>query len=194
MGRIILAAGLAIVALGVATPAEAQISFGFGNSNGGGSITLGGGRGISGGMRVGNNFGMTIGGGGGGGWRPSRPSRPVHVGPTRVTHYNPWTGRVDTHNNQINNTAFDFGRNQSMNNGTRRVVNRPVRDAWGNITGYERGVVWNNSFTGQEHGETTIVRPNGTGGGSSTTIVRSAPVSGGTGTTTVSRSYSMGRP
>lgn len=190
MGRIILAAGLAIVTLAAAAPAKAQISFGFGGAGGGGAITIGGGRGVQGGMRVGNNFGMTI---GGGGW--NRPSRPVHVGPTHITGYNPWTGAVHTHNNQVNNTAFDFGRNQSRHNGTRRVVNRPVRDAFGNITGWERGEVWNNSFTGQEHGNTTIVRPNGTGGGSSTTVVRSAnPMAGGTGTTSVSRSYSMGRP
>lgn len=189
MGRIILAAGLAIVTLAVAAPAKAQISFGFGGSNGGGSITLGGGRGVSGNMRIGNNFGMSI---GGGGWQ--RPSRPVHVGPTHVTGYNPWTGAVHTHNNQINNTAFDFGRNQSMNNGTRRVVNRPVRDQWGNITGFERGVVWNNSFTGQEHGQTTITRPNGTGGSSSTTVVRSVAPSSGRGTSSTSVAFAPRMP
>ena len=184
MGRLLLAAGITLVALGATAPAEAQISFSFNKGDKSGSITIGGPRYVQPSRHVvhrpANNWNS---------W--NRPSRPVYVTPDRVTHYNPWNGAIHTHNEQINDTAFDFGRNESRNNGSRRYVNRPIRDAWGNITGYERGWVWNNSLTGQEHGETTIVRPNNTGGSSSTTVLRSA-APGSTSTTNVYRSSNPG--
>lgn len=170
MTRSILSVAFALtaaVALNVASTAKAQVSFGFGGPTGGASVTIGGGNRFSGNHTTFRPSTTTV----PVGW--GRPSRPVYVTPSQITGYNPWTGAVHTHNNQVNDTAFDFGRNASQHNGTRRYVNRPVRDSWGNIIGYERGYVWNNSFTGQEHGETTIVRPNGTGGTDSTTVVRS---------------------
>lgn len=187
MTRLALAAVLTLVALGATAPAEAQISFSFNKGNNSGSFSIGGGGSRF--VRPGRHVVQRPVNSWSGGW--SRPSRPVYVTPDRVTHYNPWTGAVHTHNEQINDTAFDWGRNESRNNGTRRYVNRPIRDAWGNVTGYERGWVWNNSLTGQEHGETTVVRPNGSGGNSSTTVVRSvAP--GSSSTTQVYRSAKPG--
>lgn len=93
-----------------------------------------------------------------------RPSVPVYGTPSVVTGRNPWTGGWNTGNHEINNTYFDYGRNGSQYNGSKRWVNRPVYDNYGNITGYQRGYVWNNSMTGQEHGNVTTTTPNGVGG------------------------------
>lgn len=98
-----------------------------------------------------------------GGWQ--RPSYPVWNSPTQITGFNPITGGFNTGGTSVNNTAFDPWRNQSMNNGSARVVNRPVYDNFGNIRGWERGVEWTNSITGQTHGNTQIITPNGIGGG-----------------------------
>ncbi|MEM7455046.1 MAG: hypothetical protein AAF456_11910 [Planctomycetota bacterium] len=106
-------------------------------------------------------------------WDPYRPSLPVAATPNVITGYNPWTGGWNTANTQVNDTRFDFGRDMSANNGSRRWVNRPVYDAWGNITGYQQGYVWNNSFTGQEHGHLNTVTPNGMGGDHNTTVMYS---------------------
>ena len=101
---------------------------------------------------------------------PPRHSVPVHVTQNQATGINPWTGGVNTQNTQINNTALDFGRNASRHNGTARQVNRPVHDQWGRVIGYERGVTWRNSFTGQEHKNTEVVTPNGVGGTHTTRV------------------------
>lgn len=92
------------------------------------------------------------------------PSFPVQVTPNQVTSVNQWTGGLNTANQQINNTAYTPGRLQSANNGTGRYVNRPVYNNFGQITGYQQGYVWNNSLTGQEHGQVNTVTPNGLGG------------------------------
>ncbi|MEO0531827.1 MAG: hypothetical protein AAF266_14825 [Planctomycetota bacterium] len=167
MGRTALtAACLTLLTLGALAPAKAQVNFTITDGNRSGTISIGGPRFVRPTSHVVHHPVNN--------WQPVRPSRPVYVTPDRVVNYNPWTGAVDTHNHQVNDTAFDVGRDMSRNNGSRRWVNRPIRDAWGNITGYERGWVWNNSITGQEHGETTVVRPNASGGSSSTTVLRSA--------------------
>ena len=86
------------------------------------------------------------------------------VTPNQLTSVNPWTGGLNTANQQINNTAYTPGRLQSAGNGTGRFVNRPVYNSFGQITGYQQGYVWNNSLTGQEHGQVNTVTPNGLGG------------------------------
>lgn len=109
-----------------------------------------------------------------------RPSVPVYGTPSVVTGYNPWTGGWNTGNTEVNNTYFDYGRGGSQHNGSKRWVNRPVYDNYGNITGYQRGFVWNNSFTGQEHGNVTTTTPNGMGGQNDTVTMYStiAPKNG----------------
>ena len=92
-----------------------------------------------------------------------RPGYPVIVTPNQFDGLTPWGG-VNTRNDQINNTYFDYGRNASQHNGTRRMVNRPVYDSYGRVTGYEQGYEWNNSFTGQLHSDITTVTNNGLGG------------------------------
>lgn len=89
---------------------------------------------------------------------------PVHVTPNEFSGYNPYTGGWNTRNRQIDNTYFHYGRNGSQHNGTKRWVNRPIYDAYGNISGYSQGYVWNNSITGQEHGNVRDVTRNNTGG------------------------------
>ena len=92
-----------------------------------------------------------------------RISNPVYVTPDRITGINDQTGGYDTGNQQVNDTYFDHGRNESINNGTKRFVRRPVYRN-GQVVGYEEGYVWNNSRTGQEHGELKTVTPNDKGG------------------------------
>lgn len=94
----------------------------------------------------------------------SPPSYPMMVTPNQVTGVNQWTGGYDTANQQINNTVFAPGRGQSAGNGTGRWVNRPVYGNGGQIVGHQQGYVWNNSLTGQEHGELNTFTPNGLGG------------------------------
>lgn len=132
----------ALATLALAASAEAQVSLSFGNGNGnGGFMTIGGGRSI--GMPNPNS-------------RPSRWARPNRrfVTQPQVTHFDPWTGTVHTRNQEVFESVNDFGRNQSRNNGTMRRVNRPIYDNFGNLTGYEQGVEWRNSLTGQRHHET----------------------------------------
>ena len=93
----------------------------------------------------------------------NRISHPVYITPERFNGYTPWGG-INTRNHQVNNTYFDYGRNGSQYNGTRRWINRPVYDTYGRVTGYQQGHVWNNSITGQEHGNVNTVTPNGHGG------------------------------
>ena len=92
-----------------------------------------------------------------------RVSHPVYVTPQRFNGYTPWGG-INTRNHQVNNTYFDYGRHGSQYNGSSRWVNRPVYDTYGRLAGYQQGHVWNNSLTGQEHGNVTTVTPNGHGG------------------------------
>jgi hypothetical protein len=91
------------------------------------------------------------------------PQHPEIVTPNQIIGRNPF-GVINTGNRQIDNTYFDPARNLSANNGTKRYVNRPVYDANGQIVGYEKGYVWNNSVTGVEHGELKSVTDNGQGG------------------------------
>ena len=106
-------------------------------------------------------------------WGFQRPSYPQFVTPSQVTGVNPWTGGLNTGNMQLNNTYFDYGRNGSQYNGTRRWVNRPVYDSYGRITGHQQGYVWNNSITGQEHGDLNTRTPNGLGGENNTSVAYS---------------------
>ena len=89
---------------------------------------------------------------------------PVLVSPNEISGINPWTGGLNTRNGQVDNTYFDYGRNGSQYNGSKRWVNRPIYDSYGNISGYSQGYVWNNSLTGQEHGNVRDVTGNGLGG------------------------------
>ena len=93
-----------------------------------------------------------------------RPSVPLHVTPNTYLGRNPYTGGIDTQNHQTNNTYYDLGRNGSQFNGTQRWVDRPVYGANGQIIGRQTGHVWNNSFTGQEHGNLQSQTLNGHGG------------------------------
>ncbi|MCA9185195.1 MAG: hypothetical protein R3E01_00990 [Pirellulaceae bacterium] len=95
---------------------------------------------------------------------PTAGQFPVYVTPNQVTGVNPITGGLDTTNQQIDNTTFQVGRNESMNNGTKRWVRRPVYNQAGQIVGYQEGYVWNNSITGQEHGNLVSYTPNNQGG------------------------------
>ncbi|TWU00600.1 hypothetical protein Pla108_15520 [Botrimarina colliarenosi] len=173
MGRRTSIAGLTLAVLAAAAVADAQVNISFGGRNGG-SISIGGGSGFRPGYRP-NPYRPTV---------YPRPSRPVIVTDHEITRYNPWTGQIDTKNTQINDTAFDYGRDASQYNGTRRYVRRPVTDRFGNITGYEEGWVWNNSLTGQEHADLKVRQINNTGGTSETHVLRSvAPSARGNGTT-----------
>jgi len=83
--------------------------------------------------------------------------------PGHVTGYGPY-GQVHTGSGYVAGSAHATGRNFSQNNGTRRQVQRPIHDGYGNVIGYQQGTVWNNSITGQEHGNMTTYTPNSTGG------------------------------
>ena len=89
---------------------------------------------------------------------------PQYVTTDQFKGINPYTGGVDTHNEQVNNTYFDPNREASKNNGTRQWVRRPVYNANGQLTGYEEGWVWRNSVTGVEHGDLKTVTENDKGG------------------------------
>ncbi len=102
---------------------------------------------------------------------PTRPlyppvpsSYPVIVAPQQPVGVNRQTGGIDTAGSQVNNTAYDRDRFHSQFNGTKRYVSRPVRDRYGRIVGYQKGWVWNNSRTGQEHGDVESYTPNKHGG------------------------------
>jgi hypothetical protein len=92
------------------------------------------------------------------------PSIPVIVTPNRIDGINPISGGLDTSNTQINNSAFDPGRTQSMNNGTMREVDRPIYDTSGNVIGRQSGVEWYNPQTGRWHGQLNNQTLNGQGG------------------------------
>lgn len=83
--------------------------------------------------------------------------------PPQVLGYGP-NGEVYTAASATAGSYHTPGRHLSQLNGTRRSVQRPIHDSYGNIIGYQEGEVWNNSITGQEHGNVTNVIENGTGG------------------------------
>jgi hypothetical protein len=89
---------------------------------------------------------------------------PVYVSPDQFNGYNPYTGRPNTKNEQVDNTYYDQNREASKFNGTRRWVRRPIHNAQGQVVGYQEGYVWTNSVTGVEHGELKNVTPNNQGG------------------------------
>lgn len=91
---------------------------------------------------------------------PTYPSFPVIVSPTQVTGFNPYTGGLNTGNTVIHNSAFDPYRNFSAGiPGNLQPVSRPATGG-----GWEVGQQWYNPVTGQFHGNTQIIRPNGLGG------------------------------
>ena len=83
--------------------------------------------------------------------------------PTQVLGYGP-NGQVYTGNGQVAGSYHTPGRNLSQMNGTQRYVEQPIYDSYGNLVGHQAGTVWNNSITGQQHGNMTTYTPNGTGG------------------------------
>lgn len=93
--------------------------------------------------------------------QPWEGQYPVHVTANKIVSVDPNTGAVNTQNRQIDNTAYQYGRNESQNNGTKRWVRRPVHNAQGRVIGYQEGWVWNNTYTGQEHGDLVSYTPNG---------------------------------
>ncbi len=101
------------------------------------------------------------------------PSQPVVVTPSTPTDINPLTGGIDTSSTQIDSSAFDPGRTQSMNNGTMRQVDRPIYDTSGNVVGRQTGVEWYNPQTGRWHGELNNATLNGMGGVNNQTQFRS---------------------
>ncbi len=107
-----------------------------------------------------------------------RPSVPVAGTPSTITTYNPQTGGWNTASSQWNNTYWDPGRNASQYN-NRRWVQRPVYNTMGQITGYQEGWVWNNAWTGQEHGNVQTYTPNATGGVNQGQILYSRDDGGG---------------
>jgi hypothetical protein len=70
-------------------------------------------------------------------------------------------GRINTSGTTVHSSATDPYRESSRYNGSMRRVNRPKFDAYGNIVGYEVGVEWTNSVTGETHGDTKVVTNNG---------------------------------
>lgn len=173
----------ALATLALAASAEAQVSLSIGGAGGNsGFVTVGGGRSI--GMPNPNSFPPRH-------W--NRPNRRF-VTPQQITGFDPWTGTVHTQNQEVFESVNDFGRNQSRNNGTLRRVNRPIYDRFGNLTGYERGVEWRNSLTGQRHHETvkTTVNNNPWGGVNNTISTRSVQSSRSFATPQVNHQLSNG--
>lgn len=95
---------------------------------------------------------------------PQTTPVPVLTTPTQVTGMNPTTGGLNTAGTTILNTALQPGRLESMANGTLKQVSRPILDAQGKVIGFEQGVEWINSLTGQRHFEVNASTANGVGG------------------------------
>lgn len=93
-----------------------------------------------------------------------QPSMPLFVTPNTPTNINPFTGGIDTSNLQINDSAFDPGRDAAMFNGTMRNVDRAIYDPFGNIVGRQQGVEWYNPTTGRWNGDLNNQTLNGMGG------------------------------
>lgn len=91
-------------------------------------------------------------------------SGPAIVSSNQVSSVDLQTGAVNTSNFQIDHSTFAPGRADSMHNGTKRWVKRPIHNMSGQVVGYQEGWVWNNSMTGQEHGSLQNYTPNGLGG------------------------------
>lgn len=94
---------------------------------------------------------------------PQATPVPVITTPTQITGVN-GLGGLNTAGTTVLNTAFVPGRLESMNNGTLKPVSRPILDAQGKVIGFEQGVEWINSLTGQRHFESTATTANGLGG------------------------------
>ena len=103
------------------------------------------------------------------------PQFPVYVSPDQFNGINPWTGGINTKNEQIDNSYYDPFREASKNNGTRRWVQRPIYNSQGQVVGYQEGYVWTNSVTGVEHGELKNVTGNNQGGEHEQIQLRSVP-------------------
>ncbi len=96
--------------------------------------------------------------------RPGRMmNQPIYQAPGRVLGYGP-QGQIYTGGGQVMGSVLTPGRDASQHNGTQRAVRQPIYDNFGNIVGYQQGTVWNNSITGQQHGNMTTYTPNGSGG------------------------------
>ncbi|MEL7500426.1 MAG: PDZ domain-containing protein [Planctomycetota bacterium] len=94
---------------------------------------------------------------------PLPPSGPAIITPNQIDGYDSLNGTIYSSNTQIDSSALNLYRNASRNNGTMRNVRRPIYDQMGNLVGFQEGQVWNNSVTGQEHGNlnNTTVDQNG---------------------------------
>jgi len=95
---------------------------------------------------------------------PQATPVPILTMPTQVTGVNVQTGGLNTAGTTILNTALQPGRLESMANGTLKQVSRPILDAQGKVIGFEQGVEWVNSLTGQRHFEVTASTANGAAG------------------------------
>lgn len=103
-----------------------------------------------------------------GGCLPSYPQYPVYQSPPHFSGYGPWGCGPNTSGTTVYNSAFDPWREASKWNGTAHYVSHPVAGGW------ETGTEWYNHATGQWHGNTTVVSPNGLGGFHSENHIRSA--------------------
>jgi hypothetical protein len=95
---------------------------------------------------------------------PQATPVPIATSPTTVTGVNATTGGLDTAGSTVLSTALQPGRLESMANGTLKQVSRPILDATGKVIGFEQGIEWINSITGQRHFEVTASTANGAGG------------------------------
>lgn len=95
---------------------------------------------------------------------PPTPAYPILQTPTHITGVNPFTGGLNTGGTTVLNSVNAPGRMESIGNGSAQFVTRPVVDQFGRVTGYQQGVAWTNSLTGQEHFQGNVVTPNGLGG------------------------------
>jgi hypothetical protein len=112
------------------------------------------------------------------GFQSYPPQNIEFVSPNQLIGFDQFTGAPITGNTQINSSVLTPGRTESMYNGSMRPVNRPVYDNFGNVVGYQQGVEWNNSFTGQLHWQTDTITQNNLGGAHIETSFRGRPSTG----------------
>ena len=96
--------------------------------------------------------------------QPIYPPPGVRFIPPTFSGYNPATGGWNSQSAQVNNSVYTPFRNTSVNNGSMIPVNQPVYNPNGQVVGWQQGVQWKNSVTGQQHFNTNVITPNGTGG------------------------------
>ena len=110
-----------------------------------------------------------------------RPSVPIIVTSPVVVGTNARTGGVNTQNTQINSSVYDYGRTESINNGSLRHFHREVYAQDGRtVVGYEQGHEWYNSYTNRWHKQSSVYVPNNQGGVNRTeTKTRMVPTTGG---------------